>query len=133
MLNFLDPLLQPSDRTRWLCLLLLVTLVTTMLFLGSTPGAETVIPQPPWDKLAHLVTFGGYSALAWVILKGQSQVLPVVVAGIIALMDEGMQYYSPSRSADLRDILADLTGALLAVLVLRWLHMASTRRHSIAT
>jgi VanZ family protein len=121
VLTLLDPLLRPAERTRWVCLLLLVTLVATMLFLGSRPGIEVVIPQPPWDKVAHLFTFGGYAALAWVSLKGASQVFPILVAGLISLMDEGMQYYSPGRSSDFSDILADLTGA-------KWLLDAGNRR-----
>jgi VanZ family protein len=125
---FLDPLLRPSGRTRWLCLLLLLTLATTMLLMGSRPGIEAVIPSPPWDKLAHLVAFGGFASLAWVVLKGNSQAWPVAVAGLIALMDEGMQYYSPGRSADVRDLVADLTGALLAVLVLKFLRGIATSR-----
>jgi hypothetical protein len=128
VLTLLDPLLRPADRTRWLCLLLLAMLVTTMLYLGSRPGIGVFIPQPPWDKLAHLVTFGGYAALAWVGLKGASEVLPILVVGLISLMDEGMQHFSPGRSSDPRDILADLAGALVAVLVLKWLHNAAGRR-----
>jgi hypothetical protein len=50
ILTLLDPLLRPTDRTRWLSLLLLLLLVTTMLFLGSRPGAEVLIPHPPWDN-----------------------------------------------------------------------------------
>ena len=67
---FLYPFLRPANRTRALCVLLLVTLVTAMLFLGSRPGIEDVIPNPPWDKLAHMVAFGGFAALAWVAMGG---------------------------------------------------------------
>jgi VanZ family protein len=122
---YLDPLLRPSERTRWLCLLLLLTLATTMLLLGSRPGIEAAIPSPPWDKLAHLVAYGGFAALSWVVLKGRTWWGPVTVAVVIGLLDEGMQYYHPARSADARDLIADLTGALIAVLVLQLLRAAS--------
>jgi VanZ family protein len=87
-----------------------------------------VIPNPPWDKLAHLIVFGGYAGLAWVVLKGASQLVPVLVAGLISLLDEVMQYYSPGRTADFRDIVADLMGALIVVLVLKALHDAGGPR-----
>ena len=131
LLIFLDPLLRPSERTRWLCLLLLLTLVTTMLFLGSRPGIEAAIPVPPWDKLAHLVAFGGFAALAWVVLKGRSWWGPVAVAAVISVLDEGMQYYSPGRTAAFADMVADLAGAILAVLVL-WFLQAASREQGIS-
>ena len=124
-LILLDPLLRPAERTRWLCLLLLVALVTTMLFIGSRPGIEAAIPTPPWDKIAHFVVFGGFATMAWIVMRGGSEAGPIAVAGLISLMDEGMQYYSPGRTAAFADIVADLAGALLAVLVLRFLQASS--------
>lgn len=119
LLIFLDPVLKPVDRTRVLCLLLLVSLVTAMLYFGSRPYIHVVIPNPPWDKLAHLLAFGGFAALAWVVLGARSYLGPILVTCVIGLMDEGMQYYSPGRTADVTDIGADLVGAMVALLVLR--------------
>ena len=121
LLLFLDPLLQPTERARILCLLLLVTLVTAMLYAGSQPVFQIVIPNPPWDKLAHATAFGGFAALAWVVLGARSSSGAIMVAFVIALMDEGMQYYTPGRTADVTDIVADLTGAIMAMLMLRLL------------
>ncbi len=128
LLALLDPFLKPSERIRWYSLMLLLTLVTVMLFIGSRPGVEVIVPNPPWDKLAHLVAYGGFGTLAWIFLGGRSTLIPVAVAGLIGLMDEVMQYYHPGRSADFRDIIADLSGALLAMLVLRILQAAARRR-----
>ena len=119
-IQFLSPLLQPVPRTRGLFLLLLVTLVTAMLYFGSQPQIQTVIPSPPWDKVAHMTVFGGFTAIAWVALGGRSWFGPVLVAFVIALLDEGMQYYAPGRSADVSDIVADLVGGIVALLVLWW-------------
>ena len=131
LLTFLDPLLRPAERMRWLCLLLLVTLVSVMLFIGSRPGVEVIIPNPPWDKVAHLIAYGGFATLTWVFLRGASTFWPLAAVGLIGLMDEAMQYYSPGRAADFRDIIADLTGGLLAVLVLKYLQAAAQRQASI--
>lgn len=119
LLVFLAPLLQPSDRIRWFCLLLLVTLVTALLYFGSRPGMAVVFPYLLWDKLAHGVAFGGFAALGWIAMGGRSLWGPVLLAGMIGILDEGMQYFSPFRTADLRDLVADLTGALLVVLLLK--------------
>ena len=132
ILMFLDPLLQPPDRMRVLCLLLLVTLATAMLYFGSQPGIEGMIPNPPWDKLAHMVAFGGFAALAWVAMGGRSQLGAVVVAGAISLMDEGMQYYTPGRTADFTDIVADLAGAAMVVLILRTMRTQAIRRLAVS-
>jgi VanZ family protein len=127
-LIFLEPLLRPADRMRWLCLLLLVTLVTAMLIIGSRPGVEVVIPNPPWDKVAHLIAYGGFATLSWVCFRGASTLGPLAIVLLIGLMDEFMQYHSPGRSADLRDIVANLAGGLLAVLVLKYLQAALQRK-----
>src|SRR5690606_22046749 len=106
-------------------LLLLVTLVTVLLFIGSRPGVEAIIPNTPWDKLAHLVAYGGFAALAWVFLGGASTFAPSAVAGMVGRMVEPMQHSPPGRAADVR-------GALLAVLVLRFLQAAAQRREQVS-
>ena len=128
LLVFLDPVLRPVSRTRWLCLLLLVTLVAALLYLGSRPGIEVVIPSPPWDKLAHLVVFGGFAALGWVVLGARSYLGPVLIVAGIGLVDETLQHFSPGRTADAGDIAADLVGAIIAMLILAALRSQSLRR-----
>lgn len=51
----------------------------------------------------------------------------MAVAALIAALDEGMQYFSPARTAAFADVVADLAGALLAVLALRYLQAAAGR------
>lgn len=132
LLAFLDPLLQPADRIRMLCLLMLMTLVTAMLYGGAQSGIEAMIPTPPWDKLAHMVAFGGFAALAWVVMGAQLHVRPILVAGVISLVDEGLQHYTPGRTADPSDIVADLAGATAAILLLRLLRMHAMRMGAVS-
>jgi len=77
------PLLRPTRAVRWFALVTLVLLVTLMLLLGSQPEIEKAIPNPPWDKLAHLIVFGGYGTLAWITVKGASQIQPVMIVGLM--------------------------------------------------
>lgn len=110
---------QPNAQMRRLCLLLTVSLTVALLFLGSRPGAGNFIPPVPWDKLAHLVVYGGFGALAWIVFASKSLIWPVFMVAIIGFMDETMQYFTPGRSADVLDLVADISGAVLAVLLLR--------------
>lgn len=130
ILATLSPLLHPTDRLRWQCLLLLATLVTAMLYLGTRPGISEIFPFLPWDKLLHATAYGAYAALGWVAMAGRSLWGPVLLAGAIGMMDEGAQYYTPGRSADFRDIIADLIGAMLIVLVLRTLQRMELRQRA---
>ena len=127
-MTFISPLLHPGSRLRRQCLVLLTTLVVALLYLGSRPNISVIFPYLPWDKLVHATAYAGFASLAWVGLGGGSLTGPVVVAGVIGLLDEGMQYYSPGRTADIRDLVADLVGATIIVLVLKWLQAAEERR-----
>lgn len=119
ILTRLGPLLHPTNRVRLHCLLLLVALVSALLYLGSRPYISVVFPYLPWDKLMHATAYGAFAALGWVAMGGRFQIGPVLLVGVIGLMDEAMQHYTPGRTADFRDIVADLIGGLVVVLVLK--------------
>jgi VanZ family protein len=122
--ELLDPLIEPSDRLRTLCLLLLATLVAVLLIGGHQPEVQSVLLPPPWDKAAHMVIYGGFAALAWVAAGARRRLPPMAVVLLIGLMDEAMQYYTPGRHADFADLVADLVGGGLAMIALvplrRW-------------
>jgi VanZ family protein len=107
---------------------LLTTLVVALIYFGSRPYYAVVVPYLPWDKLVHATAYASFATLAWVGLGGRSQIGPVIIAGAIGLLDEGVQYYSPGRNADLHDLMADLIGATIIVLVLRGLQTLEARR-----
>ena len=128
LLALLRPMLAPAPRDRVGACLLLATLVTLLLALGSTPLLVDAAPNPPWDKLAHAAVFGGFGGLAWVATGARTVRLPFAIVAVVALADETLQYYAPGRTADLRDIVADLSGALVALMVLRALQATQARR-----
>lgn len=74
------------------------------------------------DKLMHFVAYGGLSALVvWALARGRwgsVTLKTVAVATLICtaygLSDEIHQLFVPRRSYDLRDLLADATGAFVA-------------------
>ena len=116
--QLVDPFIEPSDRLRTLCLLLLASLVTLLLVGGHQPQSQSVLLSPPFDKVAHAVVYGGFAALAWVAAGARKHLLPMAVVLVVGLMDETMQYYTPGRHADLADLVADLLGGALALAIL---------------
>jgi len=75
----------------------------------------------PSDKLAHLLEYAG---LGWLWVRAITGSRPewttvaglfsaVLFAGIYGISDEWHQYYVPGRHADLRDLFADVIGAML--------------------
>ena len=128
MLTFVSPLLHPTQRIRFLCFLLLTTLVFALIYFGSRPEVDVVFVYLPWDKLVHATAYAGFATLAWVALGSRSHLGAVVVAGAIGLLDEGVQYYSPRRHADFHDLIADLAGATIIVLLLRRMQSAEAKR-----
>ena len=92
-----------------------------------TEMPQMVVPQQ--DKILHFVFFlGGAMSLAASLrllakLQGIRLLLAVaVVMGLLGALDEYNQQFIPGRSGlSLEDWLADITGALTGVLVLRFL------------
>ena len=103
-----------SPRTtqafRWVPALLFVLAV---LFLST----QKVPNMRPWnaDKLVHLLVYGTMSVLFfWPLSRNGHRhpyVLSVLVALLIGVSDETIQYYNPARVASLQDLLADGLGA----------------------
>lgn len=91
-------------------------------WLSASPDAQGVGGfldlRPPFDKLYHAVNFGILAGLLY-LATGRAW-LAVLLASLYGVSDELHQAYVPGRSSDVTDWLADTTGALLAVLILRY-------------
>jgi hypothetical protein len=68
-------------------------------------------------KLAHVVEYAILAALAW--RAARRATVAIAVAAIVAIADETLQSFSMSRSGSPWDVLLDLTGAVLALALLR--------------
>lgn len=101
-----------------------------LFVLGTRPDAGAVVPPAPYDKLAHMMVFGGFAGIAWLVGAGRSIVLPVAIALVLGCTDELLQSFTPGRDADWHDIVADGIGAVLVVGTLqfaRWRGTAASR------
>ena len=88
---------------------------------SSVPGNQ--IPAAIWDKLAHLLVYAALGAFFMLPLAGGrlSGVTLSTMAAAIALSlvygvsDELHQMFTPGRSPDIRDVIADTIGAAAGV------------------
>ncbi len=107
----------------------LVLMVVTWLMLTPATGEGGM---PINDKVAHLLTFGLLSLLAHASWPDRSFDwrfwLPLMTYGIAI---ECIQYFIPSRSFSLGDMLADAAGIMLYTALLP-LVISHSKRHSSA-
>ncbi len=98
----------------------LVLVASLIVFLSHQPSLKPPVQLfPQQDKVFHLLEFGGLG-LAMVLnadLFGKKRPkLTMIVAGVAwAVLDELHQSFVPGRDCSFQDLLADLTGILIAV------------------
>jgi glycopeptide antibiotics resistance protein len=110
-----------TDPPRWLrllCVMLFVALIGNLFFHGSKPYAVGLLAHP-WDKLVHALLFAILAWLACLTLPQWPSWAVFVVVATVALADELHQLNLPGRSADIKDILADVSGAGVALIVIK--------------
>ena len=76
------------------------------------------------DKLTHAGMYGVAAYMWRSSIRSDSEAASwwvVLAIGVLGAIDEWHQMIVPGRSADVRDWLADVTGALIGVGVWRWL------------
>ena len=97
--------------------------MTFIFWLSSSPdgqGGLWLIDLLPYgDKLAHAAAFGLLAGFFWLALR--SFWWPIVLSSLYGLSDELHQRFVPGRQFDLLDLLADITGALLFILLVSFL------------
>jgi VanZ family protein len=95
-----------------------------IFFASSVPGDQ--LPGHFWDKAEHFLAYGGLAVLFLLPLtdvkvdrlSGRAGFLAALFATLYGAFDEIHQAFTPERSPDVRDLLADGLGAALGVLVI---------------
>lgn len=109
--ELLQLIAQPASATiRRNCLLLAALTVLLLFYLGAQPFAVNLIPEP-WDKLAHFTAFAFISVLIWIGSGGLRPWILVTLISVVGGLDEWHQRSLPGRSADLTDLLVDISAA----------------------
>jgi hypothetical protein len=98
--------------------------ISFIIFLADTADhnfAFRLLGDIPYgDKIGHIVLYG---AMAWFLnfglkfksykIMGFNMQLGALIVLAFAIMEEGTQYYIPSRTFDLYDVLGDFIGVVL--------------------
>jgi VanZ family protein len=116
------------------------TYMGVLFFASSMPGDE--LPSHMWDKLAHLLAYAVLGILFLLPLcrgrllqiRGATAAMAVLLTTLYGAFDEVHQAFTPDRSPDVRDLIADCLGAtvgvaaiLLLVSIIRRLRGAASR------
>ena len=89
---------------------------------SSVPGGQ--LPAGMWDKLAHLLVYAALGAFFMIPLSGGrvSRITmltagtSIVLSFMYGLSDEVHQMFTPGRSPDILDVVADTVGAAAGAL-----------------
>jgi VanZ like family len=104
----------------------LVILVTALFWLGTkTQWISLFAINPPADKIVHSVVFGFIAALLWFYLLTPRPAMVFMIALTLGAADEMHQLYIPGRTASFADFAADLAGAALIVIILKYTQQKS--------
>jgi VanZ family protein len=118
------PLSSSVSKWRWLPPIALAV----MIFMASSRSHVAGPHIRGGDKVAHFAVYGLLATLviramrsAEERLRGPAALMAVVVASLYGITDEWHQSFTPGRSVEVADWLADTSGAALAVtLYCRW-------------
>lgn len=108
--------LRITRTARILCGVAAAAVIGQLLFLAEPAFAQQLV-EATWDKGVHIVVFGGIAFLAWVAAGGRWPFHVWLFIVLIGAIDETRQIYTPGRTADLNDLLADGFGAAAAMIV----------------
>ena len=120
-----------SQRLSWWLLgaQLLALLVGTQMPGAWRSGVIEALHAPSiLSSLAHLVLFAGMAAVAVAQPLTWSVLRIAMVALMLALLTEGLQFFALERHPQLRDVGIDMAGALLGVGFIKGLALCFTRR-----
>lgn len=109
----------PASRCLSYWRALLFSSLVLIAVLAWTPGSPLVIGTPS-DKLNHLLAFSALGFLAWQAFPAQRVHAYWALLGF-GLLIELVQWYLPTRSAELADLAADALGLALGAVLSRTL------------
>lgn len=107
-----------------------ITYLIFIFVLSSIPGAN--LPEIKFelsDKIAHFMVFSLLCFLFFYSLKNQYKYIKLqkfapefalLFTTLYGVMDEIHQYYTPNRSSDVLDVVADFLGAFVIYLLIKF-------------
>jgi len=100
----------------------MISQMTAMLFMAANgrPSLEKFAP----DWVLHIVAYTALALFSWLTWQGLIPDLPnrksllfaTTTAILFSVLDEGVQIFSPFRTAQLSDLMADFAGVLFSLI-----------------
>ena len=125
-----------SGSRRSILILVIIAWIALLFIESSQPPAEIFDRIDGLDKVAHFFAFGTLSLLAscaCLLLSTKPSLsifsAPLLLVFVIGALEEGYQMYVPQRNASLTDLLADVLGAVFAIILANWLARRLSRTH----
>jgi hypothetical protein len=104
--------------------LLIIGLMISLLVESSGPPLAIIGKVQNMDKLAHFLAFSGLGLLvcALYLKLGSVQAIsllsmPLLIVSLFGIIEESYQMLIPGRQPDIFDLLADICGALFAIIL----------------
>jgi|YNPNPStandDraft_1061719.scaffolds.fasta_scaffold48673_3 VanZ family protein len=104
-----------------------------IFFLSAQPHLPDLAPGLPGVEEigGHLSAYGILAVLLWRALRGAGSRAPATWALLVTMVygatDEFHQHFVPGRTATVEDLLVDLIGASLGLLLVSWWHLRRLR------
>lgn len=116
-------------KSTWISLFILYTIILTALTLAPNEFVREVNVFKISDKLMHIASFGLWSGCLYLLFvffgTGESfknSTIAIIWGTVYGILIEVLQITLPVyRSFEYADILADFIGALLFVLLFKWI------------
>jgi VanZ family protein len=104
--------------------LLIIGLMISLLIESSGPPLAIMGKVQNLDKLAHFLAFSGLGLLVCTLYlkRGNAQAIsllsmPLLIVSLFGIIEESYQMLIPGRQPDVFDLLADICGALFAIIL----------------
>jgi VanZ family protein len=102
--------------------------MTAQLLVFYEPNFAVQIVEATWDKAVHCLYFGTMAFLLWIAAGRRWPMAVFLIVAFIGAADETLQAYTPGRSSDVDDWIADALGAATALIVVQRLFPASVAK-----
>jgi VanZ family protein len=99
---------------RVLCGLAIAAMVVQLLLLPEPAYAQRVV-EATWDKAIHFLFFGALALLAWFATGPRWTPFIWTAVVCVGALDETYQMFTPGRTSDWKDLLADAIGAAVGL------------------
>jgi VanZ family protein len=106
----------PTPALRALCLAGFCGM-TAQLLLFAEPNFALKIVDATWDKAVHFTYFGTMAFLLWIAAGKRGPLFVWLAVAAIGAADETLQAFTPGRTSDFFDWLADALGSAAALLL----------------